>query len=154
MQHAPIHYLPHELSPILMVLDDRVVKVTAMGTDLPSYAHPEINKSDIQVALMKTEKDTVLRMLCGFTQPLPPNKDHHHYQIIGTRGSLETGRSSRERAKFWFADSQMHDMADVDWSRARTDASPEVLASGHHGTDYYVHTAFRDAVLGVRPLEF
>ena len=152
--HAPIHYLPHELSPILMVLDDRVARVTAMGTRAPSYAHPEINKADIQVALMQTEKDTVLRMLCGFTQPLPPKRDHHHYQIIGTRGCLETGRMTGDRAKLWFADSQMHDMADVDWSYERTDATPEELASGHHGMDYYVHTAFRDAVLGIKPLEF
>ena len=162
---APIHHLPHDLSPILMVLDDRVARVTAMSTRARSYAHPELNKPDIQVALMKTEKDTLLRMLCGFTQPAPPKRDHHHYQIIGTGGCLETGRSSRERAKSWFADSQMHDMADVDWRYERTDATPQsrpspearrvqALASGHHGMDYYVHTAFRDAVLGVGPLEF
>ena len=57
-------------------------------------------------------------------------------------------------AKMWLADSHMHDMADVDWRYERTDASDEILASGHRGTDYYVHTAFRDAVWGDRPLEF
>ena len=56
----PIHYLPHELSPMLKVLDDRVVEVTAMSTASPSYAQPEIGQPDIQVALMKTEKDTLL----------------------------------------------------------------------------------------------
>jgi predicted dehydrogenase len=150
----PIHYLPHELSPILMVLDDRVVRVTAMGARKPSYAHPELNRSDIQVALMQTEKDTILRMMQGGTQPLPPNRDHHHYQMIGTRGCVESGRSYGDRHKMWFADSQMHDTADVDWSRKRADASPEALESGHDGTDYYVHTAFRDAVLGKSELEF
>jgi hypothetical protein len=48
----------------------------------------------------------------------------------------------------------MHDMADVEWSRRRTDAPPEALATGHNGTDYYVHTAFRDALFGTKPLEF
>ena len=36
----PIHYLPHELSPMLKVLDDRVTEVTAMSTGSPSHAHP------------------------------------------------------------------------------------------------------------------
>ena len=52
----PIHYLPHELSPLLKVLDDRVLTVTAMSTAEPSYSHPEIGQPDIQAALMKTEK--------------------------------------------------------------------------------------------------
>ena len=128
-----IHYLPHELSPLLMILDDRVARVTGMGTRVPSYNHPEVEKADIQVALMQTEKDTILRMMCGYTIPTPPARDHHHYQIIGTRGHLESGRTSRDMAKMWLADSHMHDMADVDWRYERTDASDEVLASGHPG---------------------
>ena len=150
----PIYYLPHELSPILMTLDDRVTRVTAMSTRKPSYAHPEIDRADIQLALMKTEKDAVLRMACGYTQPLPPLWEHHHYQVIGTGGMVETGRASRDKPKMWLAGSQMHDMAEVDWRREQTDATPEVLTSGHRGTDYYVHAAFRDAVLGKEPLEF
>ena len=149
-----IHYLPHELSPLLMILDDRIARVTGMGTRVPSYNHPEVEKADIQVALMQTDKDTILRLMCGYTIPTPPARDHHHYQIIGTRGHLESGRTSRDMAKMWLADSHMHDMADVDWRWQRTDASDEILASGHRGTDYYVHTAFRDAVWGDRPLEF
>ena len=48
----------------------------------------------------------------------------------------------------------MHDMADVDWRFERTDAPPEAMESGHRNMDYYVQAAFRDAVLGVTPLEF
>jgi len=149
-----IHYLPHELSPILMILDDRVVKVTGMGTRVPSYTHPEIQKADIQVALMHTEKDTILRMACGYTIPTPPARDHHHHQIIGTKGHVESGRTSRDKPKMWLADSQMHDSADVDWRRQQTDAPQEVLDSGHQGTDYYVHISFREALLENKPLEF
>ena len=152
-QMPPIHYLPHELSPMLKVLDDRVVEVTAMSTQAPSYAHPEIGQPDIQVALMKTEKDAILRMATGFTQPVP-HRGHHWYQIMGTRGCVEWSRSARERPKCWFADNQMHDVADVDWRYERVDAPGEAYGSGHGDADYYVHTAFRDAVLGVRPLEF
>jgi predicted dehydrogenase len=148
----PIHYLPHELSPMLKVLDDRVVEVTAMSTSAPSYSHPEIGQPDIQVALMKTEKDAILRMATGFTQMVPGRRGHHWYQVMGTRGSVEWKRSERGRPKMWLADSQMHDVAEVDWRFERTDAPAEAQSSGHGDADYYVHAVFREAVLNnVRP---
>lgn len=150
----PIHYLPHELSPMLKVLDDRVVEVTAMSTGSPSYAHPEISMPDIQVALMKTEKDALLRMAAGFTQPVSHPRGHHWYQVMGTGGSVEWSRSARERPKMWRADGQMHDMAEADWRFERTDAPPEARASGHGDADFYVHAAFRDAILHDRQLSF
>ncbi len=150
----PIHYLPHELSPMLRVLDDRVVEVTAMSTSSPSYSHPEIGQPDIQVALMKTEKDAILRMAAGFTQKIPSNRGHHWYQVLGTRGSVEWKRSQRGRPLLWLADEQMHDMAEVDWRFERTNAPAEARASGHGDADYYVHAAFRDAVLDGKAPEF
>jgi len=150
----PIHYLPHELSPMLKVLDDRVVEVSAMSTQSPSYSHPEIGQPDIQVALMKTEKDAILRMATGYTQPLPPQNDHHWYQVIGTQGRVEWRRSTRDRPKLWLAGAQMHDFAEAEWRLQRADAPDAARGSGHGDADYYVHAAFRDAVLGRRPLEF
>lgn len=149
----PIHYLPHELSPMLKVLDDRVVEVTAMSTASPSYSHPEIAQPDMQVALMKTEKDAILRMATGFTQPVP-HRGHHWYQVMGTRGCVEWKRSERERPKMWLAGTQTHDVADMAWRFEREDAPAEARASGHGDADYYVHAACRDAVLGTRSLEF
>ena len=148
-----IHYLPHELSPLLYVLDDRVVSVTGMSTQGPSYSHPVIPQPDMQVSLMKTEKDAILRLAASFAQPQPP-RDYHWYQIMGTQGSVEWRRSARERPKMWLAKAQMHDMAEVDWQFQRTDAPTEARGSGHGDADYYVHAAFRDAVRGTRPLEF
>jgi hypothetical protein len=54
----------------------------------------------------------------------------------------------------WLADSQMGDVADVDWKFEREDGPKAARGSGHGDADYYVQTAFRDAVLGVRPLDF
>ena len=50
--------------------------------------------------------------------------------------------------KMWLLDGQMHDLAQVDWRYERTDATPEARGSGHGDADYYVHAAFRDAVIG------
>ena len=150
----PIHYLPHELSPMLKVLGDRVIEVTAMSTGSPSYSHSEVPKPDMQVALMKTERDAILRMATGFTQPVSHDRGHHWYQVIGTRGSVEWKRSGRGCGLMWTAGTQMHDMAEMNWRLERTDAPSEAKGFGHNEADYYVHVAFRDAVLGLRPLGF
>lgn len=149
----PIHYLPHELSPLLKVLDDRVIEVTAMSTRPVSYASPGAGQPDLQVALMKTEKDTIMRLAVGFAQPFAP-RDYHWHQLVGTQGCVEWRRSGHDMPKMWLADQQMFDLADVDWRYECTDAPPEARGSGHGDADYYVHLAFRDAVLGVKPLEF
>ncbi len=155
----PVEYRPpiiaasYDLSILLKILDDRVVEVTAMGTKSPSYAHPEIRRPDFQVALMKTEKDTLIRMLDGHTQPRPQG-DYHWWQLIGTKGSAEWRRSPGDKPKVWFADTQMNDWAEVDWRYERTDTPPEARGSGHSDADYYVHANFRDAVLAGKPLAF
>ncbi len=149
--HPPIHYLPHELSPILKILDDRVVTVTGMSTDSPSAAFPEIEVPDIQVALMKTEKGSLLRLATGFSFPTP-HRDHHWYQFTGSAGCVEWRRSKHDKPKMWLSGTQMGDLADVDWDFKREDAVTDASGSGHGDADYYVHRAFIDAVLkGTKP---
>jgi predicted dehydrogenase len=149
----PICSASFDLSILLKVLEDRVTTVSAMSTGRPSHAWPEISQPDVQAALMHTEKDTLIRMMNGFTQPRPDD-DHHWWQIVGTRGSVEWRRSRRDKPKLWLADSQMWDWTEVDWRYERTDAPPEARATGHGDADYYVQVAFRDAVLKGTPLEF
>jgi hypothetical protein len=67
---------------------------------------------------------------------------------------VEWKRADRDLPKMWLADAQMHDLVDVDWRYERLDAPAEARGSGHGDADYYVQAAFRDAVLGIRPLEF
>jgi len=170
----PIHYLCHDLSAMLSILDDRVVKVTGMGTRPQSYLYDAIKKSDIQVALLHTEKDTVMRMACGWTLGRSRETRGHRYQLIASHGTLETNPHMDELQSMWLADSQMHDVARVDWRQERTDApspSPSEAAAlaeikpdyigGRRTTgysipsiDYIVHSNFREAVLGEKPLEF
>ena len=145
----PIHYLPHELSPLLKILDDRVTEVVGMSTREQSYAHPELAQPDMQVALMKTAKGAIMRLAASFTQP-HPHQNTHWYQVVGTKGRMEWRRAARDLPKLWLADAEMHDLAEVDWRRERLDAPAEARGSGHGDADYYVHAAFRDAVRGVR----
>jgi predicted dehydrogenase len=149
----PIHYLPHELSPMLKVLDDRVVDVVGMGSGSPSHVYPELETQDLQVALMKTAKGAILRMAASFQLPFP-EANYHWHNVIGTKGSVEWRRALTDMPKMWLEGSQMHDKAAVDWRYERTDAPREARGTGHGDADYYVHVAFRDAVLGIKPLEF
>jgi len=149
----PIHYVVHDLSPLLKVFDDRVVEVVGMSTDSPSAAHPELTSPDVQVALMKTAKGALLRMLVSFSQP-HPHREQHWLQIIGTKGSVEWKRSAHDKPKLWLANSGSPDKTDTDWTWERPNDPPQARETGHGGLDYHVHVAFRDAILGVRPLEF
>lgn len=152
-QHMPsIHYLPHELSPMLKVLDDRVVQVVAMGTSGPSRGTPGIAQPDMQVALMKTRKGAVLRMAASFAQP-HPSTNWHWYQVLGTRGRVEWKRADRDLPRLWLSGCGMRDLAEVDWRTEPLDASAEERESGHGGADYRPHVIFRDAVHGVRAPE-
>jgi predicted dehydrogenase len=142
----PIHYLPHELSPMLKVLDDRIVQVVGMGTTPPSRAHPEVGQADVQVAMMKTAGDTVMRMAASFVQPHPEH-NWHWYRIVATGGRLEWGADGT----FWFPGQDAPAMAD--WTYERPGAPDAARGSGHGDADYYTHVAFRDAVLHAKPLE-
>ena len=149
----PIHYLPHDLGPLLKILDDRVVDVVGMSTDPPSLAHPEIPTPDLQVALMKTAKGTLMRLMASFSQP-HPRGETHWLQIIGTGGSAEWRRSGNDKPRLWLADGAMDDKQEMDWRYQREDAPEEATGSGHNDMDYYVHTHFRNAVRGIAPLEY
>lgn len=148
----PIHYVVHNISPTLKILDDRVVEVMGASTPAPSQAFPKVNQADIQLALARTAKGTLLRFLCGWTQPAP-HDDHHWWQFIGTKGRIEWRRRKSEKPRFWLADAQMMEVGEADWRFEREDAPPEAVSSGHSDMDYYVHAAFRDAVLHGKPVE-
>jgi len=142
----PIEYLPHELSPVLKILDDRVVQVVGMSTRKQSYHHPEIEQADIQVALMKTEKDTILRLACGFTMPVPHGL-HHWFHLHGTGGRVEWQRSTNEKGKMWLAEKPDEQPREMDWEWTPERGTEESERSGHGGTDWHAHKSFRDALL-------
>ena len=96
----PIAYNPHEMSPLLKVLQDRVKVVSCMSTRMGSYSYPADDIIDVEAAIMRTEKDTLLRIVNSFStaQPAAPA---HWYQIIGTNASFETQRADWDFVKVW-----------------------------------------------------
>jgi len=152
----PIGYLPHELSPLLYVLDDRVVQVVGMATRPRGYLHDNIERSDIQVALMHTEKDVILRMAVGHQTAMMHRGElvGHWHHIKGTLGVLEWQRSDRDKGKLWVENWHLPEPLEVPWSSPRRDAPSEASGSGHGDLDYFTFAYFADAVLRGVPMEF
>jgi len=152
MKHTTL-YLPHELSPILSILDDRVVKVTGMGNRPKSYRNEWFPRADMEVALMHTAKDTMLRLLTGFTIETL-NGTEHCNRMIGVKGWVEQNRMEGQSGKgmLWLADRQMADIANVNWAyKNYWETPPEARASGHGGLDYYPMATFVQAILNDTP---
>lgn len=144
----PILYLPHELSPMLHALSDRVTSVVCMGTRPQSYVHEWLPKSDLETALMHTEKDTVLRLSCGFTILMPSVSltGCHWYSMMGTKGSVETHRANTDKMKRWRPTSQKDEPEEIMWDYDRSQVPAEALKSGHQGADYWPVRYFVEAI--------
>ena len=149
----PILYMATDLGPILTVLQDRVTRVTCMGTRTESYYYKGIPASDIQVALMHTERDTIIRMAAGFTYATP--RDHHWWHLEGTRGKVETARSAEiygsgggvDTPKIWLESSGEESMREAEWRYSPEDLPEEARGSGHGNMDYFALSSFLDAIL-------
>jgi predicted dehydrogenase len=144
----PILYLPHELSPLLKILDDRVARVTCLGTRPESYCYRGLPVPDLEVAVMRTSRDTVLRLAAGFNAPTPvPN---HWFSLMGTKGCVETNRSEGDTAKRWLAGSVEKSKAEASWDAMLPDAATR---TGHWGLDYFPLADFVDAIRAGRSPE-
>lgn len=143
----PIYYLPHTMSPILNVLGDRVLSVSCMGTRRESYTQQGLPWSDIQYALMHTEKDTVLLVGAGFSLPhVPRGATHcHWYELRGTTGSVCSPRCHSEPFRVW--KQGMGDFEAMDLSTIPLGATQEQAQTGHGGADYVPVDAFITSII-------
>jgi len=144
----PIWYLPHEFGPFLRILEDRIKTVTCFATRRPSYHYEELPLPDIEVALMRTENDTIIRQACGFC--MPTARPFHWYHLLGTKGEVETSRTGYDNyneGQWWLADAYMESRKPMTWqfTHYQTGAT-EAGATGHGGIDYYAIHDFVDAV--------
>ncbi len=151
--NPPIVYLPHDLSPLLYILDDRVTRVVGMANRKQSYKYPNMKYCDTQAALMHTEKDVVMRLAVGFST-VNSNERCHWQHIKCTDGEVEGPRTISDTHKLFIPKWQMKNPIDMDWGFLRLDAPPAAAESGHGGMDFYAFATFADTVLHGVPLVF
>ena len=133
----------------MKILDDRVVKVSCMGTRQRSYAFTETDVPwrDIEYALMHTAKDTVILAGAGFSLPyLRRGKlGCHWYEIRGTRASASTPRYPEDSFRLWKEGMKTYE--EVPWSSIPIDANKEQTKSGHGGADFKPVDTFIQAII-------
>ena len=152
-----IGYLPHDLSPLLYILDDRVTRVVGMANRKRSYKHANMEYCDTQAALMHTEKDVVMRLAAGFSTVSLSRMEgeYGHWQHIKcTDGILEGPRKAGDQHTLYIPGWQMKNAVAMPWGLQRSDAPPAAAGSGHGDLDFYVFALFADAVLHALPLAF
>jgi len=85
LYNPAIKYITHELGPLLYIMNDRCVSVTCMEADV-EY-DPYSRKKAVGVALLKTAKGAVIRILICFGAYTSYD---HNYRLCGTRGQIMT----------------------------------------------------------------
>ncbi len=150
----PLYYLPHTLSPLLRILNDRVVKVSCMGTRKQSYAIDEARLPwrDIEYALMHTANDTVLLVGAGFCLPSIDRGPTgcHWYELRGTKGSVTSPRHKADGFRVWKDGSNIYQEMDV--SLTPPDADEMQARTGHGGADFKpVNTFIRSIIENKTP---
>lgn len=141
----PIQYSTHELGPLLMILNDRIVSATCLES-----MFPDGGKSDVigtQVALFKTAAGRTIRELVAFKIVREPA--HHFYCLYGTKGSIETDRyNCYENLKLYSEEKpEPKILADIPTSLAHADVPPEAHAGGHGTSEYFMVDDFIRSIL-------
>jgi predicted dehydrogenase len=145
----PIHYCTHDLGPILMMMEDRVV--TACGFHTGSRIAPELGSIDMEAGLFHTAKGNVVKILCGFTVERP---GFHYISLYGTRGSIETDRYNPfSNLKAYLRDVHgLTGLIDLPVSLSDPQAPAHATAGGHGTSEYYMVDDFVRAVTeGAKP---
>ena len=141
--HA-ITYLTHELGPLLRVMDDRCVSVTAMQRD--TNYNPNRFAPDFGVALFKTAKGSIIRIVCNFGSFAGYD---HNYAVYGTRGTVMTDKSKPLAADNVFF-GQFYDIPGSFGNPITVPvgtAYPGESTEGHGGVEIKMMREFIDCVL-------
>ncbi len=142
----PIHYCSHCLGPLLFLMgDDYIVKATAMGnknTIMPEFWPSTI---DMQVGLFETKQGRIIKILRSQVTPREPHIVT--YNVYGTKGLLETGRTpGYDTVGVRYFEGSDRSVVDMNCNGTQLDAPPEIKFGGHGTSDYYIAQAFLDSI--------
>jgi predicted dehydrogenase len=148
IQTDPIYYLPHTLSPLLKILDDRVIRVSCMSPQRGSYTYPGFRANDLEYSLMYTAGDTVILAGVGSTLPhLRRGKlGYHWYELRGPKASVSTPRYPEDSFRLW-REGKENTYEAAPWSSIPLDANADQSGSGHGGADFKPVATFLEAII-------
>jgi predicted dehydrogenase len=142
----PIHYCAHSLGPLLMLMDDRIVKATASGKAITMMKDVGIGAIDMQVGLFETEKGSIIKMLRSQVAPREPAVVY--YSIYGTKGCVENGRSAAwESSKgILYIEGEDKVAREIDCEISDPNLPNEAKKGGHGTSEYYLIRDFINAI--------
>lgn len=92
----PIQYCSHTLGPLLRIMNDRVV--SAFGLSIAGKAAPDLVATDLESALLQTERGAIIRLTNGFAVAHPMA---FYYNVVGTQGSAKVINAGDVTGKWW-----------------------------------------------------
>lgn len=142
---APLHYCSHSLGPILMWMDDHVIRCTASGTESRCFENKTDGNIDMQVALFETAKGATIKVLRSSVALRHPALCT--YSIYGTKGALEASREGYDGIGYrYFEDIDPKEGRKIAISSSDIDAPKEAMAGGHGTSEYYLVRDFLKAI--------
>lgn len=141
---APLHYCSHSLGPVLMWMDDYIVRCTASGNQ--STLEPATDGNiDMQVALFETSKGATIKLLRSSVALRHPALSS--YNIIGTKGFLESSRTDYEGiGRRYFSEQDPVSGYPIAINISDMDAPKEATAGGHGTSEYYLVRDFLNSI--------
>lgn len=143
----PIHYCTHCLGPLLYLMDgDYITKATAWGKENKILPDLWPSTIDMQVALFETKEGRIIKIL---RSQVTPRQGHIiTYNVYGTKGSLETGRTPGYDTVGWrYFEGSDRRVVPMNCNGTKLDAPLISKKASTHGTaDWYGPQHFLDCI--------
>ncbi len=143
-ERPPVWYCAHTLGPLLMLMNDRIVKACGLTTGFNTYPdysnHPGF--LDFEVGFFKTEKGSVIKIL---RSQVPACPHFVWYCIYGTKGHIENRRVKGDG--FIYVRDETGPDGEIFTSSISDPDAPEEAKKGGHGTsEYYMIRDFLESI--------
>jgi predicted dehydrogenase len=145
----PIHYIGHCLTPLLLLMEDRVTRVTAWGRYYNIMQNVGPGAIDMQVALFETKKGAAIKVLRSQVAPREPPLVY--YSIYGTKGCLENGRFDHPYQDdvtkgIRFIEGRDKVAKKIPWKISNPRAPKNAKIGGHGTSEYYLVKDFVNSI--------
>ncbi len=147
-ENTPIKYCTHSLGPLLSILNEDLRTVYCTGTGSRIADH---QCNDLMSAQFQTENKVIVRLMVSFVNA--NRHGMHSYRVFGSNGCFERfSERGKQPPKVFFNSSKLYGMKEmaelaVDREPVEYRLRPDILASGHEGTDYDLLKIFGEALL-------
>ncbi|MCM8768323.1 MAG: Gfo/Idh/MocA family oxidoreductase [Candidatus Omnitrophica bacterium] len=143
-ERPPIWYCAHTLGPLLMLMNDRIVRgcgVTSGFKSFPQYKdHPGF--LDFELGLFQTEKGSFVRI---HRSQVPASPHFVWYSLYGTMGHLEN-RRVRGEGFIYLRDQSPPEGEPFTSDTVDPNAPPEARKGGHGTSEYYLIRDFLNSL--------